>query len=84
MVSTRAATVGPGSPASRATTARAADERNLLRAIAAGDSTLEIADRLHVSGRTVKRMTAALLRKLRVSSRAEAAALAGHAGLLAQ
>lgn len=60
-----------------------AEERALLRSIAAGRSTLEIADQMHVSERTVKRMTAALLRKLRVSSRAEAAALAGHAGLLA-
>ncbi|MDM4719370.1 response regulator transcription factor [Micromonospora sp. WMMA1363] len=59
------------------------DERELLRAIAAGRGTLEIAVLLHVSERTVKRMTAALLRKLRVTSRAEAAALAGHAGLLA-
>ncbi|MEV1333233.1 response regulator transcription factor [Micromonospora costi] len=59
-----------------------AEERRLLQAIAAGKSTLEIADHLHVSERTVKRMTAALLRKLRVSTRAEAAALAGHAGLL--
>ncbi|MGN9810943.1 response regulator transcription factor [Micromonospora sp. BQ11] len=58
------------------------DERALLRSIAAGRSTLDIADQMHVSERTVKRMTAALLRKLRVSSRAEAAALAGHAGLL--
>ncbi|MDO3705331.1 response regulator transcription factor [Micromonospora sp. C28SCA-DRY-2] len=58
------------------------EERRLLQAIAAGRNTLEIADQLHVSERTVKRMTAALLRKLRVSSRAEAAALAGHAGLL--
>ncbi|MFF5218709.1 response regulator [Micromonospora sp. NPDC000442] len=58
------------------------EERVLLRSIAAGCSTLAIADQLHVSERTVKRMTAALLRKLRVSNRAEAAALAGHAGLL--
>ncbi|MFI6269535.1 response regulator [Micromonospora zamorensis] len=58
------------------------EERRLLRAIAAGRNTIEIADELHVSERTVKRMTAALLRKLRVSNRAEAAALAGHAGLL--
>ncbi|MGN9806678.1 response regulator [Micromonospora sp. L32] len=58
------------------------EERRLLRSIAAGRSTVEIAEQLHVSERTVKRMTAALLRKLRVSSRAEAAALAGHAGLL--
>ncbi|WP_238450400.1 LuxR C-terminal-related transcriptional regulator [Micromonospora sp. 4G55] len=54
----------------------------MLRSIAACRSTVEIAEQLHVSERTVKRMTAALLRKLRVSSRAEAAALAGHAGLL--
>ncbi|MFG1893933.1 response regulator [Micromonospora zamorensis] len=58
------------------------EERRLLRAIAVGRNTIEIADELHVSERTVKRMTAALLRKLRVSNRAEAAALAGHAGLL--
>lgn len=58
------------------------EERRLLKAIATGHSTVEIAEQLHVSERTVKRMTAALLRKLRVSSRAEAAALAGHAGLL--
>lgn len=60
------------------------EERRLLRAIAAGRNTIEIADELHVSERTVKRMTAALLRKLRVSNRAEAAALAGHAGLLGE
>ncbi|MFG3707235.1 response regulator [Micromonospora sp. NPDC047670] len=58
------------------------EEQRLLRSIAGGHSTVEIAERMHVSERTVKRMTAALLRKLRVSSRAEAAALAGQAGLL--
>ena len=42
------------------------EERRLLRAIAAGRSTVDIAEELHVSERTVKRMTAALLRKLRV------------------
>ncbi|MEH1165901.1 response regulator transcription factor [Micromonospora sp. CPCC 205539] len=60
------------------------EERRLLRAIAAGRSTVDIAEELHVSERTVKRMTAALLRKLRVSNRAEAAAVAGHAGLLGE
>ncbi|MET8253166.1 LuxR C-terminal-related transcriptional regulator [Micromonospora sp. NPDC005197] len=45
-------------------------------------STVDVAEELHVSERTVKRMTAALLRKLRVSNRAQAAAIAGHAGLL--
>ena len=45
---------------------------------------MDIAEEPHVSERTVKRMTAALLRKLRVTSRAEAAAVAGQAGLLAE
>jgi DNA-binding NarL/FixJ family response regulator len=58
------------------------EERRLLRLIAKGNSTVEIADDLHVSERTVKRLTASLLRKLRVSNRTEAAALAGDAGLL--
>lgn len=57
-------------------------DRHLLRLIAGGSSTSEIAGLLHVSERTVKRLTASLLRKLRVSSRTEAAALAGRAGLL--
>ncbi|MGW0216607.1 response regulator [Micromonospora chokoriensis] len=60
------------------------EERRLLRAIASGRNTVDIADELHVSERTVKRMTAALLRKLRVSNRAEAAAFAGHTGLLGE
>ncbi|MGI5520735.1 response regulator [Micromonospora sp. CA-259024] len=60
------------------------EERRLLRSIAAGRNTVDIAEELHVSERTVKRMTAALLRKLRVSNRAEAAAVAGQAGLLAE
>jgi DNA-binding NarL/FixJ family response regulator len=58
------------------------EERHLLRLIASGRSTVEIADDLHVSERTVKRLTASLLRKLRVGSRTQAAALAGDAGLL--
>lgn len=70
----------------RPTHAPAADlddeERRLLRAIAAGRKTIDIAEELHVSERTVKRMTAALLRRLRVSNRSEAAAVAGHSGLL--
>ncbi|GIM93639.1 response regulator [Paractinoplanes toevensis] len=57
-------------------------ERQLLQFIAAGATTTEIAVELHVSERTVKRLTATLLRKLRVSSRTEAAALAGSAGIL--
>lgn len=57
-------------------------DRRLLRLIAGGSSTSEIAGLLHVSERTVKRLTASLLRKLHVSSRTEAAAFAGSAGLL--
>ncbi|MDQ0364812.1 response regulator [Catenuloplanes indicus] len=57
-------------------------ERRLLRSIAAGATTTEIAEELHVSERTVKRLTAALLRRLRVTSRTEAAALAGSTGLI--
>jgi DNA-binding NarL/FixJ family response regulator len=57
-------------------------EKQLLQLIAAGATTTEIALQLHVSERTVKRLTATLLRKLRVSSRAEAAAVAGSAGIL--
>ena len=57
-------------------------DRRLLQLIATGTTTTEIAALLHVSDRTVKRLTATLLRKLRVSSRTEAAALAGSAGLL--
>jgi two-component system nitrate/nitrite response regulator NarL len=57
-------------------------ERTLLQLISGGATTTEIAVSLHVSERTVKRLTATLLRKLRVTSRTEAAALAGSAGML--
>ncbi|MGC4773243.1 response regulator [Micromonospora sp. DT44] len=69
-------------PARAASVELDTEERRLLRAIATGRSTVDIAEELHVSERTVKRMTASLLRKLRVSNRVEAAAVAGHAGLL--
>lgn len=59
-----------------------AEDVELLRLIGSGASTAEMAARLHVSERTVKRQTAALLRRMRVSSRAEAAVVAGSAGLL--
>ncbi len=58
-----------------------ADERRLWRLIAAGVGTTEIAMTLHVSERTAKRLVAGLLRRLRVTSRVEAAALAGRIGL---
>ncbi|MEV4495951.1 LuxR C-terminal-related transcriptional regulator [Micromonospora arborensis] len=57
-------------------------EPRSLRAITTGRATVDTAEERHVSERTVKRMTAALLRQLRVSNQAEAAAVAGHTGLL--
>jgi two-component system, NarL family, nitrate/nitrite response regulator NarL len=57
-------------------------ERQLWMLIAGGASTAQIGQALHVSDRTVKRLTARLLRTLGVTSRTEAAALAGRAGLL--
>jgi two-component system nitrate/nitrite response regulator NarL len=59
-----------------------AAEQLLLRLIAGGATHTEIAVRLHVSERTVKRLTAALLRKLRVTTRIEAAVVAGGAGMV--
>ncbi len=58
-----------------------ADERRLWRLVAAGAGTVDIALTLHVSERTAKRLVAQLLRRLGVSSRVEAAALAGRVGL---
>ena len=57
-------------------------ERHLWTLIAEGASTAQIARSLHVSERTVKRLTASLLRTLGVANRTEAAALAGRTGLL--
>lgn len=57
-------------------------ERHLWRRLAEGRSTAQVAAELHVSERTAKRLTAALLRRLGVNNRIEAAALAGAAGLL--
>ena len=59
------------------------EEICLLRLVAAGLESTEIADRLHVSERTAKRLVAALLRRIGVSNRLQAAALAGRCGLLA-
>jgi two-component system nitrate/nitrite response regulator NarL len=61
-----------------------ADERRLWRLIAAGAGTVDIATTLHVSERTAKRLVAHLLRRLHVSTRVEAAALAGRVGLQRQ
>ena len=58
-----------------------AQQRRLWTLIADGAGTRRIAAELHVSDRTVKRLTATLLRRLGVASRTEAAALAGRQGL---
>ncbi|WP_169534010.1 helix-turn-helix transcriptional regulator, partial [Actinoalloteichus spitiensis] len=59
-----------------------AEDRRLLCLLATGASTERVAAEFHVSGRTVKRRVSALLRRLRVSGRAEAALVAGRAGLV--
>lgn len=59
-----------------------ADQRRLWRQVAAGATTVEIAEALHVSERTAKRLVAGLLRRLGVTTRSQAAALAGRAGIL--
>jgi two-component system, NarL family, nitrate/nitrite response regulator NarL len=57
-------------------------DRRLWLLIAHGLSTSQLAGELHVSERTIKRLTASLLRRLRVDTRTQAAALAGRSGLL--
>ncbi len=59
-----------------------AEDLALLRLVAAGLESVEIAEQLHVSERTAKRMVAALLRRIEVANRVQAAAFAGRAGLL--
>jgi two-component system, NarL family, nitrate/nitrite response regulator NarL len=54
----------------------------LLRLVAAGLESVEIAEHLHVSERTAKRLVAALLRRIEVANRVQAAAFAGRAGVL--
>jgi DNA-binding NarL/FixJ family response regulator len=59
-------------------------DRTLWVLIARGLETADIATRMFVSERTAKRMVAALLHKLGVPNRVEAAGLAGQYGLLDQ
>ena len=58
------------------------EDRQLWRMVADGVETMQIAETLFVSERTAKRMVAVLLRRLNVTNRIQAAALAGRAGLL--
>jgi len=59
-----------------------ADDLKLWRLVADGLDTIDISRTLMVSERTAKRRVSALLTKLRVGSRLQAAALAGRCGLL--
>ena len=59
-----------------------AEEKTLWRLVADGLDTTDISEALMVSERTAKRRVSALLNKLRVTSRLQAAALAGRCGLL--
>lgn len=59
-----------------------AEEQMLWRLVADGLDTTDISAALLVSERTAKRRVSALLNKLRVTSRLQAAALAGRCGLL--
>lgn len=58
------------------------EEERLWILIARGLETQDIATQLFASERTVKRLVAALLRKIGAANRLEAAALAGRSGLL--
>ncbi|WP_369215278.1 response regulator [Streptomyces flavofungini] len=59
-------------------------ERDVLVLVAEGLSNSEIGGRLHLSGGTVKDHVSAILAKLRVGGRVQAALLAQRAGLLAE
>ena len=75
--------VGTGARASRQLVRELTDqERELWRLLALGLDTTELGERLYASDRTIKRLVAALLRKIGAANRHEAAALAGRSGLL--
>ena len=69
-------------PASRQARSLADREINLLKLVASGRSADQMAQEMFVSTRTLKRSLSALYEKLGVSTRQEAAAFAGRAGLL--
>ncbi|MEJ7873435.1 MAG: response regulator transcription factor, partial [Rubrobacteraceae bacterium] len=59
-----------------------ARERDVVRLLAEGLQNAEIAKRLFLSAKTVDHHVSAILAKLRVRTRTEAARLAGRIGLL--
>ncbi len=69
-------------PASRQARQLADKEIELLKLVASGRSADQMAQEMYVSTRTLKRSLSALYEKLGVSTRQEAAAFAGRAGLL--
>ncbi len=69
-------------PASRQARSLADKEIELLKLVASGRSADQMAQEMYVSTRTLKRSLSALYEKLSVSTRQEAAAFAGRAGLL--
>jgi pimeloyl-ACP methyl ester carboxylesterase/DNA-binding CsgD family transcriptional regulator len=77
---------GPPAPASEASAGAvdelSAREREVLGLVARGLSDAQIAERLVISPHTVHRHVANILAKLRLPTRAAAAAAAGRAGLL--
>jgi two-component system nitrate/nitrite response regulator NarL len=73
------AAVGPVSRQARTLSEK---EIELLKLVASGRSADQMAQELYVSTRTLKRSLSALYEKLNVSTRQEAAAFAGRAGLV--
>ncbi|WP_320778703.1 response regulator transcription factor [Streptomyces sp. CRN 30] len=73
----------PGEAAVRAVERLTGRERDVLVHLAQGLSNAGIGDRMHLSTSTIKDHVSALLAKLRVGSRVQAALIADRAGLLA-
>lgn len=69
-------------PASRQARTLSDKEIGLLKLVASGRSADQMAQEMYVSTRTLKRSLSALYERLEVSTRQEAAAFAGRAGLL--
>jgi len=74
----------PDPRAQEAVAALSEREREVLRLLAQGMTNKEIAERIHYSVGTVKNVVAAIIDKLGVSDRTQAAVVAARAGLLRQ